>query len=233
MFNLDTFYQSKEWLAFRKQVIEDRTAPDGFIYDEVTKRPIVRAYDLILHHIVELTEDNVNNLNVSLNPENILVVSHATHNRIHDNFATIKRQQVYLVYGAPLSGKTTWVHENKNPGDLVIDIDSIWECISGGNRYNKPNSLKENAFAVRNCLLDCVKYRRGKWRNAYIIGGYALSSERERIRAELAAREVYIDTPKDVCMERLELDEVRRGIPEYKYYIDEWFRLHEIGNGSE
>lgn len=233
MFRLETFYQSKEWLAFRKQLIEDRTHEDGFIYDEITKQPIVRAYDLILHHKEELTDENVNDYNVSLNPDNILIVSHKTHNRIHERFGTPTRQQVYIVFGAPLSGKTSWVRENKGAGDLVLDIDSIWECIGAGERYIKPNSLKEDVFAVRDCLLDCVRYRRGKWHNAYVIGGYALSSDRERITRELAAREIFIDTPKEVCFERLEMDEARRTLPQYKEFIEEWFRLYEISKPAE
>lgn len=228
MFRLETFYQSKEWLAFRMQVIEARTAEDGYIYDEVTHKPILRAYDLILHHKIELTDENVNDFNISLNPDNILIVSHKTHNRIHDNFGTIRRQQVFIVYGPPLSGKTTWVHENKGAGDLVVDMDSIWECISGGERYDKPNRLKENAFAVRDCLLDCVKYRRGKWNNAYIIGGYPLQSERDRIARDLAARLIFIDTSEAECLTRLDADEVRRGIPEYTGYIKEWFNRYRL-----
>ena len=229
MFRLDTFYQSKEWLAFRLQIIDERTHEDGFVYDEITHKPIVKAYDLILHHKIELTDENVNDFDISLNPDNVQIVSHRTHNFIHDRLNTYRRQQVFLVYGAPLAGKTSWVLENKGAGDLVLDIDNIWECISGGNRYIKPNSLKENVFAVRDCLLDCVRYRRGKWHNAYVIGGYPLSSERDRIRRELAAREIYIDTTQAECMERLERDETRRELPQYKEYIAEWFRLHEIG----
>ena len=231
MFRLETFYQSKEWLAFRENIIHERTREDGFVYDEITNKPILRAYDLILHHKTELTDENVNDFNISLNPDNVQIVSHRTHNFIHDRLNTYGRQQVFIVYGPPCAGKRTWVQENKSAGDLVLDIDSIWECVSGGRRYNKPNSLKDNVFAVRDCILDCVRYRRGRWRNAYIIGGYPLSTDRDRIRRELAAREIYIDTSKDECLERLQRDEARRGIPEYRGYIEEWFRLHEIGGG--
>ena len=55
--NLDEFYRSDEWTKFRLMVINDRTREDGFVYDEVTGKPIVRKYDVILHHKVELTED--------------------------------------------------------------------------------------------------------------------------------------------------------------------------------
>ena len=75
MFTLENFYQSKEWERFRLTIIGERTKDDGFIYDEVTNKPILRMYDLILHHIEELTPENVNDYNVSLNPKNIMVVS--------------------------------------------------------------------------------------------------------------------------------------------------------------
>ena len=233
MFKLETFYQSKEWLAFRLEVINARTREDGFVYDEITNKPILRAYDLILHHKIELTEENVNDLNISLNPENVQIVSHKTHNMIHDRFNNYAawRRNVFIVYGPPLSGKSSYVREIKNAGDLVLDMDSIWECISGCNRYYKPNALKDNAFAVRDCLLDCVRYRRGHWLNAYIIGGYPLVSERDRLTRDLGARLIFVDTPKAVCLERLAQDEVRGGIPEYAGYIEDWFRLYEIGKG--
>lgn len=233
MFRLDTFYQSKEWLAFRLQIISERTREDGYVYDEITNKPILRAYDLILHHKVELTDENVNDYSISLNPDNVQIVSHRTHNYIHDRLNTYGRQQVFVVYGAPLSGKTTWVRENKGAGDLVLDIDNIWECISLQERYNKPNGLKENVFAVRDCLLDCIRYRRGKWRRAYVIGGYPLASERDRIISQLAARAVFIDTPKEICIDRLENDDARREQPAYRDYINEWFRLYEIGKGAD
>ena len=60
MWTLDTFYHSKEWQNFRRVVLDERTKADGFVYDEITVKPIVKAYDAILHHTVFLTEENVN-----------------------------------------------------------------------------------------------------------------------------------------------------------------------------
>lgn len=225
MFRLDTFYQSKEWLAFRLNVINERTQEDGYIYDEVTHKPILRAYDLILHHKIELTDENVNDLNISLNPENIMVVSHKTHNLIHDNFNAYRRQQVFIVYGAPLSGKTTWVSENKTPGDLIVDINNIWQCVSG-EAGEKNNRLKGVVFKIRDAELEAVRFRLGKWNNAYIVGGYPLRTERERLLQEMGAREIFIDTDRATCEQRAatasEPDKMRQ-------YIAEWFERFEIG----
>ena len=81
-YTLDTFYSSKEWRRFRDVVINDRISDDGFIYDEVTNKPILKAYDIILHHTTFLTNENVNDHNISLNPDLIQIVSHKTHNYI-------------------------------------------------------------------------------------------------------------------------------------------------------
>ena len=219
MFTLENFYQSKEWERFRLTIIDERTKADGFIYDEVTNKPILRMYDLILHHIEELTPENVNDYNVSLNPKNIMVVSHKTHNLIHDNFNNYSRQQVFLVYGPPLSGKTSWVMENKLEGDLIVDINNIWQMVSGDTGIKNPR-LKSVVFKIRDAELDAVRYRLGKWRNAYIVGGYPLSVERERLMNETAARPVYIDTSRAECEQRADSSDNRE---ELRRYIADWF----------
>lgn len=218
--SLTDFYNSDEWRNFRAVVIAERLTTEGLTIDEVTGKPIVKAYDIILHHLTELTEENVNDVNISLNPKNIQIVSHKTHNIIHNKLGYGCRQ-VYIVYGAPLSGKTSYVKDSANEGDLIIDIDNIWQCVSGCDRYIKPNRLKSTVFKVRDTLLDVVKYRAGKWNNAYIIGGYPLQSERERLVKDLGARLIYIECPKEICLQRLEQD-TERG-EEWRGYIEDWF----------
>ena len=164
---------------------------------------------------------------VSLNPDNIQLVHHKCHNRIHKKFYYGEdTRQVYLVYGSPLSGKTTWVNQVRNDGDLMVDMDSIWQAVSGCDRYVKPGTLNACVFGVRDYLLECVKYRRGKWRNAYVIGGYPLISERERLCKELRAREVFIDTSKDECLRRLDDCDDGRDVEEWQAFIDEWWRRY-------
>lgn len=220
---LSDFYQSKQWDDFRKVVIAERTSPDGFVYDEVTGKPILKRYDMILHHCnTFLTEDNVHDYSVSLNPENIQIVSHHTHNKLHARLGA-RRKEVFLVYGSPLSGKTTWIKENQSRGDLIIDMDDIWQCISGLPRYDKPRCLNAVAFFMRDSLMDAAKQRLGHWQNCYICGGFPLISERERIVKTYGARLVFIDTPKEECLRRLEADS-ERDQDEWTDYIEKWWR---------
>lgn len=226
MFTLDSFYHSNEWRKFREIVIAERVREDGFVYDEYTGKPIVKAYDIILHHCnTFLTEDNVNDLSISLNPDNIMIVSHKSHNLIHNKLG-FKRREVYLVYGAPFSGKSTFVDESAAEGDLIVDIDSIWESISGCDRYIKPARLNAVVFGIRDYLIESIKLRRGKWNTAYLIGGYPFVGERERLCKMLGAREIYIDCTKEECLARLEATEDGRAKKEWNKYIDEWFQRY-------
>ena len=218
---LTDFYHSREWERLMQLLRIERINADGELICECCGKPITKKYDCIGHHKVELTEQNYQLAEIALNPKNIALVHHRCHNKIHDRLGLSYTKQAYLVYGSPLSGKTTWVKDNMSAGDLVVDMDSIWECISGQPRYIKPKRLTQNAFAVRDCLIDMIRTRRGNWLNAYLIGGYPLISERERYCRNLGAREIFIDTPKDVCIERLKNSD--RNTPEYRKYIADWW----------
>lgn len=227
-YTLENFYQSREWTALMQVIKAERTNADGYIICAHCGRPIVKMYDCIGHHKIHLTEDNVNDYEVSLNPDNVELVHHVCHNRIHNKFGH-PRQEIYLVYGAPLSGKSTYVDSVVQAGDLVVDMDSIWQCVSGMDRYVKPKRLNAVVFGMRDYLMECVRYHRGKWQSAYIVGGYPLISERERLCRELGAQEIFIDTDMDACMERLLLCEDGRDKSEWEKYIAEWFRRYTPG----
>lgn len=220
------FYRSSEWRKLLSVLKNERQNEEGQIICEYCNKPIVKAYDMIGHHKVELTEENVNDFNVSLNPENIAFVHHACHNRIHNKLNSSNAyRKVYLIYGAPFAGKETFVKENMNEGDLIVDIDSIWECVSGCKRHTKPNRLKAVVFKTRDVLLDSVKYRVGKWCNAYIVGGYPLTADRERLCREMGAEEILIESTPEECKDRLHSLELENEA-ELEGYIDEWFERY-------
>lgn len=220
MFDLSNFYQSREWRKLLDTLKTERVNEDGQLICEYCGKPIVRKYDIIGHHKIHLTDENVNDYEVSLNPDNVELVHHRCHNYIHNKLGYSKRE-VYLVYGAPLSGHREYAIDNMEVGDLLIDIERIWECISGSKE--KPPRIKSQVFKVRDALLESVKYRAGKWNNCYIVGGYPLSSERERLVKELGAREIYIEASKEECLQRLEKDDSIKDKDAMKGYIDEWF----------
>lgn len=223
---LSAFYTGKEWREFREVIIAERTQADGFVYDEITGKPIVMAYDIILHHIEPLTLDNVNDANISLNPANIQVISFKTHNALHNRFGKWTRH-IYLVYGCPLAGKNTFVKERADIHSLVIDIDKIYECITNNPKYTKTQRLYDNMRSVYDALLNDVKYKRGKWTDAFIIGGFPLKRDREAFVATYGAEEVFIQCDKETALERLATGANGRDTTEYKKHIDNWFMRYQ------
>ena len=220
---LGDFYRSREWYKLMQVIKAERINERGELICEHCEKPIVKAYDCIGHHVIELTENNVDDVAIALNPDNIMLVHHRCHNKIHNKLGYSDRK-IYLVYGSPLSGKSTFVKENMDEGDLIIDINNIWQCISNCDRYVKPNRLRSNVFQLRDTMLDMVRVRNGKWLNAWIVGGYPMKNERERLCKSLKAREIFIDTSKDECIKRLYENPNGRDIDEWVKYIEDWWQ---------
>jgi len=206
--NLADFYRTPEWEALVAVLSLERANEAGDIICEHCGKPIVLKYDRIGHHKKHLTLGNVNDANVSLNPENIAFVHHRCHNEIHERFGfgqpvrVFRPKKVYLVHGSPCSGKSTYAASVAGKGDLILDMDAIWACISANAQdvhAGHDDRLRQNVFRVRDCILDMIKTRFGEWNNAYIIGGYPRIMERERMATIYGAEMVHIDTPRDVC----------------------------------
>lgn len=225
MYNLNTFYSCKDWIKLLQVIKMERINEDGQIICWHCGKPIVNKYDCIGHHTIFLTEDNVNDTEISLNPDLIQLVHHRCHNKIHNKLGYTKKE-IFLVYGSPFAGKATWVKQNAESGDLIVNIDNIWQCVSGLKKYEKPPCLNAIVFGVRDYLMDSVKVRRGRWNNAYIVGGFPLINERERLVKELGAREIYIESSREECLTRLEKCEDGRDKTEWKKYIEDWWRRY-------
>lgn len=222
------FYRQQRWRELRKFLMQERSK-NGLLYCEHCGKPILKDYDAILHHKIELSPQNVND-DIAYNPNNLMFVHTRCHNDIHKRFSgQLKgyQKKVYYVYGAPLSGKSTFVKNNAPSGALIVDIDRIWECISGQPQYIKPNELKINAFQVRDCLLDMVKTRTGKWNIAFVIEGGALQTERMRRIETLGAEEIFIDATQEECLQRLYDNPDGRDTEAWTTYIKQWFEKYE------
>lgn len=228
--SLSEFYNSDAWRKFRAGLIETRrNKNDGIVYCEHSGVPLLNSYDIIAHHKTPLTMQNVNDFAVSLNGENIMLVSHKAHNEIHARFGHCTQRKVYYVYGAPCSGKTTFVNNIKGNSDIVCDVDNIWQCITGGARYDKPNALKSNMFEVRRLMLAMIKNRFGNWERAFIIEGGAAKTPRNNLISDLGAEPIYIDTDKETCLRRLATDTTRTAQQktEWAQYIEKWFNEYQ------
>ncbi len=219
MFNsLFQFYRSKEWETLRQQITLERINDDGDLICEHCGGIITKSYDAICHHKVELTEANVNDYEISLNKDNIMVIHHKCHNEIHCRWGSYTRH-IYIVYGSPCAGKSTYVNENALKDDLIIDIDRLFKAVNNG----RSNRLYDNVMQVYRQLIDMVKCRNGRWINCWIVRGFPLKMDRERLANELGAELIFIDTERDVCEARA----LVRGGLEYKKFVDDWWSKYQ------
>lgn len=220
MDKIHAFLCSKPWrdLSFRLKVERGgKCARCGFT--AATKE----EWELLIgHHTVELTEENVDDPRISLNPDLIDVICLDCHNAEHRRFG--HRKQVFIVWGSPLAGKTAAVRGMMRYGDIVLDIDRLWSAVTMQPEYSKPDNCRFNIFALRDNLLDQIKTRYGQWYDAYVIAGLPDKYERERLAASLGAELIYCESTMQECMER----RMESGRPEkWDEYITDWWRVYE------
>ena len=226
--SLSQFYASTEWRTLRQLLIAERTnETDGVLYCQHSGKPLLNSFDIVAHHIKPLTLQNVNDYAISLNPDNIQLVSQQAHNEIHARFGYCTQRKVYIVHGAPCSGKSSFVDSIKGNSDLIVDIDNLWQAVTG-IRYYKPNAVKANVFAMRDALLETVKTRAGNWERCFIIEGLPYKADRERRRDVYGAELIHIDTDEETCLRRLQTDDSRREYAsDWRKYIADYFSRYQ------
>lgn len=197
----------------------------------------------VVHHIKYLTPENISDPEITLNWDNLKALCYECHAIEHlgetarlsgiafdEDGNVVKQSNVFLVCGCIGSGKSSYVANHKTGADLVVDLDYICAALLG-----EPERLYRNAEAVLSVALEVcgllyqiIRARRGKWKRAFVITSVANIAEQRAIANELNAEIILINTPLDVCIERIRKDERRKG--SHKTYEDlavKWRKEYE------
>ena len=213
-----SFYNSKAWKDLRQQLIIEA----GYKCSKCGKSYLLEPWQLVGHHKMELTPENVDNVSIALNKDNIEVICKRCHDMVHNRYGFNGQRKVYLVYGAPCSGKTTFVTQVAERGDLIVDINEISHAISGCVLYDKPEKLNRQVYAIRDLLIDHIKTRSGQWSTAFLIGGYPHKLQRENLAIKLNAELVFIAVSKEEAKLRAKIDR-QNLFKQYEIYIEKYF----------
>jgi hypothetical protein len=220
---LQRFYATKRWRDLRNMLVIDRHG----ICDRCGKDFSGDTSQLVAHHKEHLTDESLADPAVAVNPDNIEILCAKCHALQHRERGFIKkRKEVYIVYGSPLSGKSTYVRQNMEPGDLVVDLDGIRASLGYLPIYSPAPSLQKTAFAVRDFLYDQIRIRAGEWLTAWVIAGLPRKNERERLAARLGASLILVEATAEECRKRLYAADDGR-YPDWGQYIDQWFRDYQ------
>lgn len=131
---------------------------------------------------------------------------------------------IYLIYGSPCSGKSTYIKEHIQRGDLVCDVDTIYSAISMNASHDAELYTHEVACQLDKTLKEIIRDRKGKWKNAYVVSLANTEEKLQKAKDQINADEcIFIDTPYEVCMERA------KERPFYfQWIIQEWFETRTI-----
>lgn len=133
---------------------------------------------------------------------------------------------LYVVTGPPASGKTTWVRQRAQYGDIVIDYDDIVaalhredNCLSS-DPAEQPLDLAEVAKAARQAAIDTAieLHDRGIATSVYIVHTTPSRQHLNRYRKH-GAELVECDPGYDECMRRAVVGRT----PRQQEFVRDWY----------
>jgi hypothetical protein len=130
--------------------------------------------------------------------------------------------EVLIVNGPPASGKTTWVTKHKQEGDLILDLDTIWQALTGLPLYEKPVQLNPVVFAVRDTILDSIGQMPGLKRAIILTTNTrtpAMIAFMNRHRCQV----VDMDADEQTCIDRILNDRKRKNKGQHVQLVRDWF----------
>lgn len=135
------------------------------------------------------------------------------------------QHNVFIISGAPASGKTTYVQSKRKQGDLVFDLDAICAALGGTSElYEDHKPYLDTALRVRDVIYEQIEKRTGKWHDAYVITASNDSKFVEALAERLNGTVIAMKATREQCIEQAKKDERRQAYLDKQIeIINEWF----------
>jgi len=133
------------------------------------------------------------------------------------------KPEITIVCGPPGSGKTTYVQQHCRPGDLVLDLDTIWQALTGMDLYQKPDSIAPFVYEARDAILRRLD-RPHDVKRVWIIKAAPKAQDREALCSRFNAQALVLLTSESECSRRI-ADRQDKG--KWQRIIREWWAEYE------
>lgn len=187
-----------------------------------------------VHHKTFLTPENINDPKIIYGWENLQLLCRDCHNMAHEKAKEMQRtknrkncpsnngvcfdeggnlvekKNVFIVWGAPGSGKTTYVAGHKGKYDIVFDLDYIMSALSLSQTRARSADTYPFAMDIRDLMFDLIERRTYFFESAWIVAMLPERQEREDLRRRLKAELIYMDATQEECLARAKADPERR-----------------------
>ena len=110
---------------------------------------------------------------------------------LHEGFGVVQGERV-VVSGAAGAGKTRWVESQRQPGDLVWDLDVIAEAICQEPRMPRRDASIRVLYELRDAFITAAQKHQGR---TFVI--VADPNEAAVIAARLGATRRHMEAAKD------------------------------------
>lgn len=130
-----------------------------------------------------------------------------------------------VVAGPPGSGKSTYVAERMQPGDLLLDVDALFVALSGLAMYDaRRTALLPFVMDARHAVLARLS-RTSAARRAWVVTTESDARQLQRLVDDLGAALVVLAVPARDCIERIAADS-RRGdtATNWPDVVERWWR---------
>lgn len=203
----------------------------------------------LVHHKKYINESNIHDPAITLNFDNLEALCQECHNDEHvkawrkpvdtvfdDEGNVVYAPRVFLISGAPGSGKSTYVRNNKKFGDLVLDLDFIGAALIGEpeNIHKSYDNLLSIVLAVRETIYNAIANNKGNWKRAFVITTQANVLELNSIAQRLKAEIIIMNTSKEECLRRIKNDFSRKHRQNlFERLVIEWFNTYDTSRMAE
>lgn len=205
-----------------------------------------------VHHKTYLTPENINNPEIVYGFENLEALCRNCHFEEHresnmferatekyqpildknkcyfDENGEYHESKIYVVHGCVGSGKTTYVRDHMEKGDLVIDLDYIKRALSiAEHRDSVGDNYVGIALSVKEHLLQQIEKGNYDSKNVFIIGILPNKKERQQLIKRMNAIEVHINKSRQDCIDNVLGDSSRHDKDKHIKWINKYFAKYE------